>query len=129
MMELEVRQVIFYSFLRTIFNDKSHTGINNENCAGFYHFILAGLEVDCEMYLNTDNDEKYFFFQTVISLIEDFKEMPYTELKEIIQSRKHFAQYLRRETPVKSDKIILSNITKSLEFKYAVMKTNYLKSR
>lgn len=128
-MELEVRQAVFYSFLRTIFNDKSHTGINNQNCAGFYHFILSGLESDCDMYLNTDNDEKYFFFQTVVSLIEDFEEMSYYELKEIIHSRKHFLQYLVRETPIRASKKTLSNITKSLEFKYAIMKTNFLKSR
>jgi hypothetical protein len=128
-MDLEVRQAIFYSFLRTIFNDKSHAGINNQNCAGFYHFILAGLDHDCDMYLNTDNDEKYFFFQTVASLIEDFNEMPYSELKEIIHSRKHFIQYLIRETPVRASKPALLNITRSLEFKYAVMKTNFLKSR
>mgnify|MGYP003635756876 CR=1 FL=1 len=128
-MDLEVRQAIFYSFLRTIFNDKSHAGINNQNCAGFYHFILAELNHDCDMYLNADNDEKYFFFQTVVNLIEDFNEMAYSELKEIIHSRRHFIQYLIRETPVVASKYNTLNISRSLEFKYAVMKTNFLKSR
>jgi len=126
-MDKEVKQSVFFSFLRTIFNDKSHTGIDNKNCDGFYFYIVDFLEKDCEIYLNLENDEKYFFFQTVLSLIEDFDKMPYGKLKEVIQTRRHFSQYLVRETPSSIDKKGLINILKSLEYKYFLAKEDFLK--
>ncbi len=126
-MDATQQKVVFFSLIRVIFKDKSHTGIDEKNCAGFYRFLIDRLEEDTDMYATIDNEEKFYFFETVIRLLKEFETYDFSTIKKIIMSHRSFVHFLIQETPIKVSVFSLEYITESLKFKYNIYKRDFLK--
>ena len=126
-MDATQQQVVFFSLIRVIFKDKSHTGIDEKNCAGFYRFLINRLEEDTDMYATIDNEEKFYFFETVIRVLKEFETYDFSTIKKITMSHRSFVHFLTHETPIKISAFSLGYVTKSLRFKYSIYKRDFLK--
>jgi len=126
-MDATQQKVVFFSLIRVIFKDKSHTGINENNCAGFYHFLINRLEEDTDMYATIDNEEKFYFFETVIRILKEFETYDFSTINKITMSHRSFVHFLTQETPIKISTFSLGYVTKSLQFKYSIYKRDFLR--
>lgn len=121
------QKVVFLSLLRSIFKDKSRSGLTEENCIGFYHYLIERLEQDIELYINIENEEKFYFFETVIKILKEFDTYDYRTLQELNMSHRRAINFLLNHVPVKIQAPRVEVITKSLRFKYACYKQEFMK--